>query len=108
MEKSRKVFNKNLAVAIGLGVGAAGVFAISNQAQAFPAFSRHYKVECATCHTHMPERNAFGEAFERNGFIWPSDKKPAAATSGNEALMLSGIPDEVPISLFARVTSTYN
>ncbi len=47
-------------------------------ARAIPAFSRQYKTECKTCHTVIPERNEFGDAFEKNSFVWPG-KLPAQA-----------------------------
>lgn len=41
------------------------------EAKAIPAFARKYRTSCTTCHVAIPKRNAFGEAFRRNGFIMP-------------------------------------
>lgn len=43
----------------------------SEKAEAIPAFTRKYKTSCTTCHTAVPKRNAFGEAFRRNGYSMP-------------------------------------
>lgn len=40
-------------------------------AGAIPAFARKYKTSCTTCHVAIPKRNAFGEAFRRNGYQIP-------------------------------------
>ena len=86
-------------------------------ARAIPAFSRQYKTECKTCHTVIPERNEFGDAFEKNSFVWPG-KLPAQAQAtpalsaaekqGAEALFNSGLPDQLPISLLAQHSMIYN
>ena len=36
-----------------------------------PAFARKYGTSCLTCHTVYPKLNPFGEAFRRNGFLFP-------------------------------------
>jgi len=86
-------------------------------AQAIPAFARQYKTECKTCHTVFPERNEFGDAFEKNGFIWPGKLPaahqpnatlPAAERQKAEALYNSGLPDPLPVSLLAQHDLTYN
>lgn len=41
------------------------------EAQAIPAFARKYRTSCTTCHIAVPKRNAFGEAFRRNGYVMP-------------------------------------
>lgn len=43
----------------------------AQKAEAIPAFARKYKTSCTTCHTVIPKRNAFGEAFRRNGYVMP-------------------------------------
>ena len=86
-------------------------------AQAIPAFSRQYKTECNTCHTIIPERNEFGDAFEKNSFVWPgklpaqAQVKPAlspAEQQGVDALFNSGLPEVLPISLIASHNIVYN
>lgn len=42
-----------------------------DQGDAIPAFARKYRTSCTTCHIAVPKRNAFGEAFRRNGFSMP-------------------------------------
>ena len=49
-----------------------------NEAKAIPAFARKYRTGCSTCHIAVPNRNAFGEAFRRNGYVMPD---------GDEALI---------------------
>jgi hypothetical protein len=36
-----------------------------------PAFARKYGTSCQTCHTVYPKLNPFGEAFRRNGYLFP-------------------------------------
>jgi hypothetical protein len=58
------------------------------EAKAIPAFARKYRTSCTTCHVAIPKRNAFGEAFRRNGFVMPK---------GNAQLV-----KEEPVSLGAE------
>ena len=53
-------------------VGIAVYFVSLSEAHAVPSFSRKYKTSCQTCHTVYPVLNAFGEAFRRNGYRFPS------------------------------------
>jgi hypothetical protein len=78
--------------------------------RAIPAFSRQFKTECTTCHTLFAQRNEFGEAFRKNGYVWPGDKpqepkQAPAQTEGerklNEALLLAGIPMVLPVAIQA-------
>jgi hypothetical protein len=107
-------------------------FAHVDKAHAIAAFTRLYKAECTTCHTIYPELNEYGEAFRKNGFVY-SDKKGAkkvetpaapaktgedttpakdAAKGGgsplNEAIILSGIPEQLPISFTASLDMVFN
>ncbi|PNU21507.1 cytochrome C [Geothermobacter hydrogeniphilus] len=86
-------------------------------ARAIPAFARQYKTECKTCHTVFPERNEFGDAFEKNGFIWPGKvhSQPQVKTTLSpaerqkaEAMYNSGLPEQLPVSLLAQHDVTYN
>jgi hypothetical protein len=36
-----------------------------------PAFARKYGTSCQTCHTVYPKLNPFGEAYRRNGYLFP-------------------------------------
>ncbi|MFQ5916175.1 MAG: hypothetical protein ACE5JS_23645, partial [Nitrospinota bacterium] len=60
--------------------GMLGVFLTTiwaESAHAIPTFSRKYRTGCQTCHTMIPKRNAFGEAFRRNGYRLPVDDELA-------------------------------
>jgi hypothetical protein len=89
-------------------------------AQAIPSFTRQYKTECTTCHTIYPELNEFGDAFLKNSYVMPSQKKAeAGAKSGgkgqtqpqqsgkSEAFWLSGIPEVLPVALTASFDLKY-
>jgi len=45
---------------------------LAREAAAIPAFARKYRTSCTTCHVAIPKRNAFGEAFRRNGYQIPA------------------------------------
>lgn len=86
----------------------------ASRAEAIPAFSREIKTECTTCHTVFPQLNEFGQAFEKNGFVWPgavpkSKKVKVTQTEEErksaEYIMLSGIPAVVPLS--ASLSASY-
>lgn len=78
-------------------------------ADAIPAFARQNKTECTTCHTIFPQRNEFGKAFERNGFVWPGKASTAKATNKpEEYLTLSGLPDPLPISIIGEAEAVFN
>jgi hypothetical protein len=86
-------------------------------AQAIPAFSRQHKTECSTCHTIYPELNEFGDAFLKNGYVYPGEPRGAAKgpkdaqaqkSGGNEGLWLSGIPESVPVSFTGTMDLAYN
>jgi len=87
-------------------------------ADAIPAFSRQFKTECSTCHTIYPELNEFGDAFLKNSYVWPG-KKGAPAAKGkapeeggketkNEWAFLSGLPEQIPISLTGTLDVAYD
>ena len=50
------------------------LFGEIRHANALPSFSRKYQTSCLTCHTVYPMLNAFGEAFRRDGYRFPSVK----------------------------------
>ena len=96
-----------------------------DSAHAIPAFSRQHKTECSTCHTIYPELNEFGDAYLKNGYVWPGKKAAAAGTaqpSGeagqqageaqkegkNEWAWISGLPEQIPISCTGSVDVAYN
>ncbi len=54
------------ALLVVVGIGSA------REASAIPTFARKYRTSCSTCHRAIPKRNAFGEAFRRNGYQIPT------------------------------------
>ena len=52
-----------------LAVGA--LLCVASNAYAIPAFARKYGTSCLTCHTVYPKLTPFGEAFRRNGYLFP-------------------------------------
>lgn len=83
-------------------------------AAAIPAFSRQYKTECSTCHTIYPELNEFGDAFLKNGYVYPGKAKAPAAAPADQAgskpegLWLSGLPELLPVSFTGTFDVAYN
>ena len=63
---------------IGIMVLAAFILLLAapDDAGAIPAFSRKYKTSCSTCHYAYPKLNAFGKAFNNNGFRFPEGQDP--------------------------------
>jgi hypothetical protein len=117
--KNRVVAILSLLLAFGLSLVCA------QKAHAIAAFSRLHKTECSTCHTIYPELNEYGQAFQKNGYVYSIKQKVAektASSSGkddggstqagqsgkNEGLMLAGIPEILPISFTANQSITYN
>jgi hypothetical protein len=41
-------------------------------ASAIPIFAQRYHLQCETCHSVLPELNAFGNAFRNHGYRLPS------------------------------------
>jgi hypothetical protein len=84
--------------------------AVATPAAAIPAFARKYSTSCLTCHTVYPKLTPFGEAFRRNGYLFPgidSDLvKAQQIPMGQEAnkktfpnsVWPSSIPVAVPLS----------
>ena len=91
---------------------------LPERAQAIPAFSRLYKTECSTCHTIFPELNEFGDAFLKNGYVYPGkggasagakpEKGEGKNEGKNEGLWLSGLPEMLPVSLTGTVDVAYD
>ncbi|MBI4478786.1 MAG: sigma-54 factor interaction domain-containing protein [Acidobacteria bacterium] len=46
---------------------------LPKRASAIPAFARRYETACTTCHVLPPKLNAFGVAFQNNGYLMPGD-----------------------------------
>lgn len=88
-----------------------------DRAEAIAAFSRTYKTECTTCHTVFPQLNEFGQAFEKNAFVWPSEvprsnkakvDQTEEERKSAEFVYLSGLPAIVPLSANLRTSYTYD
>ena len=93
-------------------------------ADAIPAFTRQHKTECSTCHTIYPELNEYGQAFLLNAYVYSAGhgaKVTAAAPARRgdniqappgggvvEGIVLSGIPELLPLSVTATQSITYN
>src|SRR2546429_2603619 len=60
-----------------------GMLASVPKTSATPAFSRKYQTSCTTCHNNYPELNDFGEAFKKNGFKFPKDRKSTRLNSSH-------------------------
>jgi hypothetical protein len=90
------------------------VLSLATPAAAIPAFARKYGTSCLTCHTVYPKLTPFGEAFRRNGYLFPgvdSDYvKAEQVQMGQEAnkktfpnsVWPSSIPVAVPLSIGAN------
>lgn len=85
---------------------------VPTTASAIPAFSRQHKTECSTCHTIYPELNEFGDAFLKNGYVYPAGaqtkKEGTARQEKIEGLWLAGIPEQLPVSFTATIDAAYN
>ncbi len=51
------------------------VSTVCPEVAAIPVFVRKYRTSCTTCHTAIPKRNAFGEAFRKNGYVMPKPNR---------------------------------
>lgn len=95
-----------------VGALAAALVAASwpGEARAIPAFARKYETSCLTCHTVFPKLNPFGEAFRRNGYLFPEHdpdyvKEPTVALGRKayekifpKAVWPSTLPANVPLA----------
>ena len=85
---SRYLLKRTIFWVLILAVSFLFVELFPGKAEAIPTFARKYKTSCSTCHIAIPKRNAFGDAFRRNGFRIPG---------GDEAYV-----KETPVSLGAE------
>lgn len=58
-------------IALALGGFAALFLGGGAHARAIPIYAQRYRLECRTCHTVLPELNAFGNAFRNTGYRLP-------------------------------------
>lgn len=93
---------------------------VPEDAIAIPSFARKYKTSCTTCHVAVPKRNAFGEAFRRNGFVLPRGDaqliKQEPVTLGAEgwkevfpnAVWPGVIPENFPLAAYVHQRLVYD
>lgn len=102
------------------GIAIASTLLLPAPAQAIPAFTRQFKTECFTCHTVFPELTEQGDNFRRNSYVWLETKtaaKPATkkddkkdgkkGLNEREYLILSSLPDYVPLSILGTFNASY-
>ena len=82
-------------------------------AWSIPVFSRKYQTSCSTCHYAFPQLNAFGKAFQANGYRYPGGdanfRKEDPVSLGSEsykkvwpnAIWPSDIPGTSPFAVHA-------
>lgn len=91
-----------------IAAGAVPILLFPKSARAIGAWSREYKTECSTCHNPFPHRNEFGEAFRRNGYVWPGRPREEKRAGSEEYAWLSGIPSTLPLSASLRPQASYD
>lgn len=96
------------------------LFIVPVESYGIPAFARKYKTSCTTCHIAIPKRNAFGEAFRRNGFVLPKGDaqltKEEPVSLGAEgwkeafpdAIWPGVIPANFPLAVYVHNRLTYD
>ena len=97
-----------------------GIFLFNVKATAIPEFARKYNTSCTTCHVAITKRNAFGEAFRRNGYILPYNdaelvrEKPIKLGADAwkelwpEAIWPGELPASFPIAALTIFRTNYN
>ena len=111
---------KNNLLLLGACIVAVGSLLVVEDAMAIPSFARKYKTSCTTCHIAIPKRNAFGEAFRRNGFVLPRGDaqliKQEPVSLGAEgwkeafpdAVWPGVIPPDFPIAAYVHTRTVYD
>jgi len=94
--------------------------ALGTTAEAIPPFARKYQTSCTTCHLAIQQRNAFGEAFRRNGYKMPEGEDelvkrekvslgaPAWKEEWPKAVWPSDIPFTVPFGAYIHQRLVYD
>ena len=105
-----------IAVAIVLG----GMVWFVPESDAIPVFARKCRTSCTTCHIAIPKRNAFGEAFRRNGYRLPVEDEVAVKEDPvvlgaegwkaiwPEAIWPGAIPGTVPIAFYVHMRAVWS
>ncbi|MEK6572101.1 MAG: hypothetical protein AABZ61_12065 [Bacteroidota bacterium] len=93
---------------------------VSEEALAIPSFARKYRTSCTTCHIAVPKRNAFGEAFRRNGFVLPrgdaqlTKEEPVSLGAEGwkevfpDAIWPGVIPANFPLAAYVHMRAIYD
>lgn len=109
MEQSSTMRRLVVAVLVAIPL----VSLLINVAGAVPIFTRKYKTSCSTCHYAFPQLNAFGKAFQNNGWRYPGGdadaRKDEPTSLGSEAykkvwpdaIWPSDVPGSVPVAVHA-------
>jgi hypothetical protein len=96
------------------------VITFYNETAAIPAFARKYRTSCTTCHIVITKRNAFGEAFRRNGYVMPKNNarltKEQPVSLGAEAwkevwpdaIWPGDIPGTFPLAAYTHMRFVYD
>jgi hypothetical protein len=94
----------------------------ASDADAIPAWARKYKTSCATCHAAFPKLNAFGRAFQMNGYQFPggveedeekAQEKPVKMGSEAykrvwpDAIWPNSIPGTIPLAVIVESEIPY-
>jgi hypothetical protein len=79
------------------------VFVFTTDADAIPAFARHYKISCTTCHAPFPKLKPYGDEFAGDGFVMPEEENDRDyVIAGDDLLRLNrDFPFAVRMDLLA-------
>ena len=78
-------------------------------AQAIPAFSRKYEINCTVCHTAPPRLNTFGERFLENGYQLPGTEDGGITAKKNLGdLSLDDVTNYIGVRLRGNVLRHYS
>ena len=63
---------------------------VPEPANALPVFARNYDVPCSSCHSAIPRRNEYGDAFAYNGYQWPGEGDEDTMQTGGDFVHMRG------------------
>src|SRR5678815_5142315 len=66
-------------------------------ARAIPAFARKYRVSRMQCHSPVPRRNAFGDAFAAHGFEFAVGEPPRDTVGTGDAILR--LQNDLPLAV---------
>lgn len=105
-------FKQRLAVAIAAYVSVCSL--TPEDAQALPVFARNYDVPCSSCHSAIPRRNEYGDAFAYNGYQWPGEGDVDSMQTGGDFVHMRGsglteglLEKSLPLGLLVSMSATY-